>query len=72
MAAGAYGYLTFGGEGAAAMLGLATSHGVVMLGLASMAVAIAAKFSFGALGILGEVSVIFTRYLRNRLQRQDV
>jgi len=72
MAAGAYAYLTFGGEGAAAIRSLAASHGIVMLGFAAVVVAIAANFLFGALGILGEVSAAVGRYLRHRLQRQDV
>jgi hypothetical protein len=36
MAAGAYAYLTFGGEGAAAILSVATSQGIVVLGLAAV------------------------------------
>jgi hypothetical protein len=72
MAAGAYAYLTLGGEGAAAILSLVTSDGIVVLGFALIAMAFAAGLFFGVVGILGEVSVIFVRYLRNLLQRENV
>jgi hypothetical protein len=71
MAAGAYAYLTFGGEGTAAILSLATSGGIVLLGFASMAVAIAAGLFFGTVGVLGGVSVMFVGYLRSHHQRED-
>jgi hypothetical protein len=72
IAAGAYTYLAFGGKGTAAILSLATSQGIVVLGLVAMVVAVAAGFFFGALGVLGEVIVIFARYLRKHLQRENV